>query len=199
MQKILVCKCMWETSEDTECRGQTHAQHVAQSYYRCILELGHIQCERYSRVNKGNLKESKGRREVGTITRNQPLACWVQGGHGCGYSNFGEVVMQRNKWKNHLQLNTSRQLRAAVSYVYSATSTAHESRYSLKSYRGNVLHMYEVDMQSALMVIFVKGMKRRIPKDPDWNKPVNLLVVDYILNHIEHEWVIPGTETVRKR
>ena len=42
-------------------------------------------------------------------------------------------------------------------------------------------------------------MKRRIPGDSDRNKPVNSLVVNYILNHIKHEWVVPDTEPCRKR
>ena len=59
--------------------------------------------------------------------------------------------------------------------------------------------MYEGDTQSELMEIFVKGMKRRIPEDSYQNKPVNSLVVNYILNHIEHDWVMSNTETCRKR
>ena len=54
-------------------------------------------------------------------------------------------------------------------------------------------------MQLALMEKFVKGTKRRIPEDSYWNKPVNYLVVNYILNHIEHEGVMTRTETGRKR
>ena len=35
-------------------------------------------------------------------------------------------------------------------------------------------------MQPSLMEKLVKGMKRRISEDSDRNKPVNLLVVNYI-------------------
>ena len=45
---------------------------------------------------------------------------------------------------------------------------------------------------------FVKGTTRRMPEDPDWNKPMNSLVVNYFLNHIKHEWVIPENEPGRK-
>ena len=62
---------------------------------------------------------------------------------------------------------------SAVSNVYSATSTDHKSRYSLKSHTGSVLDMYEGDMQSALMEIFAKFMKRRMLEDSDKNKTVN--------------------------
>ena len=82
----------------------------------------------------------------------------------------------RNK-RSYLQFNTFRQLLALVSDVYSATSTYHKSRYSLKSHQGIILNMYEGAMQSALMERFVKGVKRRIPEDSDRNKPVNSLVV----------------------
>ena len=44
-------------------------------------------------------KESKGRREVGTIARNKFLACWGQGGHGSGHPNYGEVIVQGKKRK----------------------------------------------------------------------------------------------------
>ena len=84
------------------------------------------------------------------------------------------------KGRNYLQFKTVRQLRAEVSDVYSATSMAHKSRYSLKSHRGSVINMYEGAMQSALMKKFVKGTKRRMPEDSDRNKPVNSLVVNYI-------------------
>ena len=56
--------------------------------------------------------------------------------------------------RDYLQFNTVCQLRSAVSDVYSATSTSHKSRYSLKSQHDSVLHMYEGDMQLALMKIF---------------------------------------------
>ena len=42
-------------------------------------------------------------------------------------------------------------------------------------------------------------MKRRIPEDSDWNKPMNSLVVNYILNNIEHEWEMTDTDPCRKR
>ena len=90
-------------------------------------------------------------------------------------------------------------MRAAVSDFYSATSTAHESIYSLKSHRGIVIHMYKGYIQPELMEIFDKVMTRKMPEDSDWNKPVNSLVVNYILNHIEHERVIPDTKPCRRR
>ena len=49
------------------------------------------------------------------------------------------------------------------------------------------------------MDTFSKGAKRSMPEDSDRNKPVNSLVVNYILNHIKHEWVIPDTEPCSKR
>ena len=52
---------------------------------------------------------------------------------------------------HYLQFNTVHKLWASVSDVYSATSTAHESRYSLKSHWSSVIHVYKGAMQSALM------------------------------------------------
>ena len=89
-------------------------------------------------------------------------------------------------------------MRSVVSYVYSAMPPDHMSRYSLRSYWVSVLYMYEGDIQLVLMEIFSKGMKRRMPEDSDLNKPVNVLVVNYILNNIEHEWVMPDTDPCRK-
>ena len=76
---------------------------------------------------------------------------------------------------------------------------AHTGRYSLKSHRGSLIHMYKGAMQSDLMEIFAKGTNRRMPEDSDRNKSVNSLLENYILNHIEHEWVMPNTYTFRKR
>ena len=45
-------------------------------------------------------------------------------------------------------------------------------------------------MKLALMERFDKVMKSRIPEYSDSNKPVNSLVVNYILSHIEHELVM---------
>ena len=104
----------------------------------------------------------------------------------------------RNR-RNYLHFNTVCQLQAAVSDVYSMISKTHESGYSLKSHQGSVIHMYEGDMQSALVEKFVKGMNRRIPEDSDCNKPMNYLVVNYILNHIEHDWLMPNTDPGRNR
>ena len=54
-------------------------------------------------------------------------------------------------------------------------------------------------MQLALMEVFAKDMNWRIPEDLGFNKPVNYLVVNYILNHIEHEWGVLNTEYGRNR
>ena len=90
-------------------------------------------------------------------------------------------------------------MRVDVSEVYSAMPTAYKSRYLLKSHRGSVINIHEGDLQSALMEIFSKCMKRSMPEDLDRNRPVNSWVVNYILNHIEHEWVMPNTDPYRKR
>ena len=89
MQKMLVCKCMWENSKEANRRGQANTQRVAQGQYQHILELGHSHRERYSMVHKGNRQEGKGRGEVGAIARNQCLNCQEKGGHDIGYSNTG--------------------------------------------------------------------------------------------------------------
>ena len=97
------------------------------------------------------------------------------------------------------QFNTVHPLWALVLDFYSATSMAHTSRYSLKSHWISVLHMYEGSMQLALMEVFAKDMNWRIPEDLGFNKPVNYLVVNYILNHTKHYWVMPDTEAGRQR
>ena len=44
-------------------------------------------------------------------------------------------------------------------------------------------------MQSLLVERFTKGMKKIIPDYSDHNKPLNYLVINYILNDINNEWV----------
>ena len=77
----------------------------------------------------------------------------------------GKSLCKVRNGRGYLYFNTVHQLRAEVSDVYSEISTAHESRYSLKSHQGSVLHMYEVSMQLALIEIFAKIMNRKIPED----------------------------------
>ena len=38
-----------------------------------------------------------------------------------------------------------------------------------------------------------------MPEDLDSNKPVNSFLLNYIFNHIEHEWLMPDTELGSKR
>ena len=54
-------------------------------------------------------------------------------------------------------------------------------------------------MQSVLVEIFAKGMKRRTMEDSDQNKPGNPLLVYFILDYIKHEWVMPDTDPCKKR
>ena len=96
-KKMLVCKCIWETFEEAEHRGQANNRCVAQGQSRHILESVHSQHERYSRVHTGNYKESKGGGKVSPINRNQLLACQGQGWHDCGYRNDGELFVQEKK------------------------------------------------------------------------------------------------------
>ena len=39
----------------------------------------------------------------------------------------------------------------------------------------------------------------RMPEYSDRNKPVNSLVVNYILNNIKHEWVMHDTDKFMKK
>ena len=88
---------MWETSEEADCRGQANARLVAQVQYQHILESGHSHREIYSRVHKGNRKEGKVREEVGTIARNQYLACEGRSGHERGYPSSVDRFVQGKK------------------------------------------------------------------------------------------------------
>ena len=65
--------------------------------------------------------------------------------------------------RNYFQFNTARQLQAAESKKYLATTAAYSSRYYLKSHSGSVLNIYEGAMQSSLMESFSKVMKKRMP------------------------------------
>ena len=52
-------------------------------------------------------------------------------------------------------------------------------------------------MQSSLMERFSKGTNNSMPEYSYRNKPLNYLVVNYILNDIKHVWV--GSETDQER
>ena len=112
-----------------------------------------------------------------------------EGGMGVAIQKLEKSLANRRNSKNYIQFNTIRKLRAAALDIYSATSAAHSSRYSLKYHRGSVIHMYERVMQSSLMERFAKGINNRIPEYSDQKKPLNYLVIKYILNDIGHEWV----------
>ena len=103
------------------------------------------------------------------------------------------------KGRDCLQFNTVCQLQAEVSGIYSETPTAHASGYSLKSHNVSVLYMHEGAMQLAFMERLSKSTNRRIIEDSYQNKPVNPLLVNYILNHIEHKLVMTNIEPFRKR
>ena len=49
--------------------------------------------------------------------------------------------------------------------------------------------MYEGATYSLLVERFAKGMKKSMPEDLERNKPLNSLVVNYILSGTKHEWV----------
>ena len=85
--------------------------------------------------------------------------------------------------RDYFQFNTFCQFLEAVSDFYSSMSMVQKSKYLMISHWFSVLHMYEVDMQSVLMEIFSKGIKRRMTEDSDRSKTVNSLLVNYILNH----------------
>ena len=54
-------------------------------------------------------------------------------------------------------------------------------------------------MQSSLMERFSKGTNNSMPEYSYRNKPLNYLVVNYILNDIKHVWVGSETDQERKR
>ena len=101
--------------------------------------------------------------------------------------------------RDYQQFDSVRPLRAAMSDLYSASFSGHEARYSLKSHRGNVLHMYEGPMQSAFMERFVRGLKIRMPAASDRDKPLSGRAVKFVLDRIELEWSDPETPLRRSR
>ena len=59
--------------------------------------------------------------------------------------------------------------------------------------------MYEGAIKSLLVERFVKGIKKNMPEDSDRKKILNSLVINYILNDIEHKWVGSNTDRERNR
>ena len=74
-----------------------------------------------------------------------------------------------------------------MSNLYSASFAGHNARYSLKSHKGNVLHMYEGPMQTAFMERFVRGLKIQVLAASDCDKPLSGKAVRFILDWVKLE------------
>ena len=59
--------------------------------------------------------------------------------------------------------------------------------------------MYEGLIHSLLIERFAKGTKKNITDGSDQNKPLISLVINYILNYIDHKWVGSDTYQESKR
>lgn len=99
----------------------------------------------------------------------------------------------------YLQFASIRPLRGAASDVYSATAQATQLRYAMKTSRGDVTHLYDGAMQSIFMERVMKGMKIRMPEDSERNKPFSSVMILFILNQIELEYLDPSTPPDRRR
>ena len=120
-------------------------------------------------------------------------------GMGMEIQMLEKSLANRINGKNYLKFRKVRQLWAAASDIYSATAATHSSHYSVRYHFGSVLHMYEGAIQSSLMERFSEEIKKMIPEESDQNKPLNSLVINYILNYIDHEWVGSDYDQERKR
>ena len=75
---------------------------------------------------------------------------WPEGdevGMGVEINMLDKSFSNRRNVRNYLQLNTARNLRAAVLEIYPSTSDAHSSRYPLKSHCQILLRRYEGAVQ----------------------------------------------------
>ena len=93
------------------------------------MESVHSHYERYSRVHKGNSKEGKGR--GGGVVLLPEINAWPVGykvGMGVDIQILEKSLCKGKNGRDYLQFITVRQLREAVSDVYSATSTAQARR-----------------------------------------------------------------------
>ena len=89
--------------------------------------------------------------EAGREVPLHSITAWPVGyevGMGVEIQMLEKSLSNGRNTRNYLQLNTVRQLRAAAPDIYSATSDAHSSCYSLKYNHISVLHMYEGAMHS---------------------------------------------------
>ena len=112
---------------------------------------------------------------------------------------FEKILQKGRHSRNYQQFDFVCPLQAAVSDLYSASFAGHEARYSLKSHRGNVLHMYEGPKQSAFMEWFVRGLKIWMRAASDHDKPLNSKAVKFILDQIAIEWSDLDTSSCRTR
>ena len=83
--------------------------------------------------------------------------------------------------------------------MFSDSARASENRVTLKAMDGRVLHQFQGSTQSLLMERFSKGMKARMPEAKNRDKPLVAEIVAPLLDRIEAELFVPGTESARVR
>ena len=98
-----------------------------------------------------------------------------------------------------LQYATVRKLRSASSNVFAATSQAAAAVFSMKTSAGAVQRVYAGGTQAVLMERFMSGLKARMPHVTKRNKPITSVMVNYILDELELEFVDRATGPERRR
>ena len=131
----------------------------------------------------------------------EPMEAWkVEDGMGMGIAiQMLEKSLKRGKNASYTQFDSVRQLRAAASNLYSATSTHCESPLSLKAASGAVLHMYNGPMQSVLMERFALGMQARMPQKQKRNRGFSGRLCKSMLDLMDEEWENPHIPPDRRR
>ena len=110
-----------------------------------------------------------------------------------------EKSLEKGRNANYTQFATVRQLRSAVSNIYTASAEVRVEAGVLKSRKGDVQHLHDDPTQSTFMERFMAGMQNRMPLDSKRDAPLLGHVVAAMLNLMARELVNPTTGAKRKR
>ena len=98
-----------------------------------------------------------------------------------------ETSLDKGRIASYTQSDSMRQLKSAVSNIYTATATAHKARGTMESISGKALYISEDALQIPFMERFAKRMKARMSVETKRNLPLVGKAAGSIMEVIEFE------------
>ena len=124
----------------------------------------------------------------------------VEDNHGMGLAMMMlEKSLEKGRNANYTQFATVRQLRSAISNIYTASAEVRVEAGVLKSRKGEVQHLHDDPMQSVFMERFMAGLQSRMPLDSQRDAPLLGHVVSAMLDVMAKEVTNPNTKEKRRR